>query len=202
MARLRDHLRHAKPYVAIAGPAGCGKTRLAEALAEHFAGRSIDSPRLPAGELAAGTIWPGAGMGARIACRARFAAGHAHLAGRGRVGGQRFLVRSIVGLRPAAARRPGIHRIKDPAPGADTDGRPTQVGCPAHRVRASAWRSLHRFAKASARPVRRQPIVSSMRCKGWSVPVRAPCWSFRPTIGSFCGPKSPPLWPRCPKRQK
>ena len=50
MARLRDHLRHAKPYVAIAGPAHSGKTRLADALVEHFAGRKIDSPRLPAVE--------------------------------------------------------------------------------------------------------------------------------------------------------
>ncbi|HEX4142853.1 MAG TPA: 2-amino-4-hydroxy-6-hydroxymethyldihydropteridine diphosphokinase [Pirellulales bacterium] len=47
MARLRDHLRHARPYVAIAGPAHLGKTRLAHALAEHFAGHRIDSPRLP-----------------------------------------------------------------------------------------------------------------------------------------------------------
>jgi len=47
MAQLRNHLRHAKPYVAIAGPAHSGKTRLAAALAEHFAGRTIDSPRLP-----------------------------------------------------------------------------------------------------------------------------------------------------------
>jgi 2-amino-4-hydroxy-6-hydroxymethyldihydropteridine diphosphokinase len=52
MAQLRDHLRHAKPYVAIAGPAGCGKTRLADGLAEHFAGRKIEAPRLPASELA------------------------------------------------------------------------------------------------------------------------------------------------------
>ena len=53
MARLRDHLRHAKPYVAIAGPTNSAKTRLADALAEHFAGRKIASPRLPAGQPAA-----------------------------------------------------------------------------------------------------------------------------------------------------
>ena len=50
MARLRDHLRHAKPYVAIAGRAKSSKTRLADALAEHFSGRKIESPRLPAAE--------------------------------------------------------------------------------------------------------------------------------------------------------
>ena len=50
LAQLRDHLRHAKPYVAIAGPPRSGKTHLAAALAEHFAGRRIESPRLLAGE--------------------------------------------------------------------------------------------------------------------------------------------------------
>ncbi len=55
IVRLRDHLRHAKPYVAIAGPAHAAKTRLAETLAEHFAGRKIASPRLPSGEPSAAT---------------------------------------------------------------------------------------------------------------------------------------------------
>ncbi|HEY1786318.1 MAG TPA: 2-amino-4-hydroxy-6-hydroxymethyldihydropteridine diphosphokinase [Pirellulales bacterium] len=55
LARLRDHLRHAKAYVAIAGPVGCGKTRLAAALAEHFAGRAIEAPPLPASRLAGAT---------------------------------------------------------------------------------------------------------------------------------------------------
>jgi 2-amino-4-hydroxy-6-hydroxymethyldihydropteridine diphosphokinase len=42
---LHHHLHTTKPYVAITGPAGAGKTRLAAALAEHFAGRIIPSPR-------------------------------------------------------------------------------------------------------------------------------------------------------------
>jgi 2-amino-4-hydroxy-6-hydroxymethyldihydropteridine diphosphokinase len=55
LARLRDHLRHAKPYVAIAGPAHTGKTQLADALVEHFGGRKVDSPHLPPTQPAAGS---------------------------------------------------------------------------------------------------------------------------------------------------
>ncbi|HTU27007.1 MAG TPA: 2-amino-4-hydroxy-6-hydroxymethyldihydropteridine diphosphokinase [Pirellulales bacterium] len=55
LARLRDHLRTARPYLAIAGPAGSGKTHLADELVDFFSAHRIAAPRLPAGELGAGS---------------------------------------------------------------------------------------------------------------------------------------------------
>ncbi len=48
IAQLLDHLNRAKPYVALVGGPGLGKTALAQSLANHFSGRAIVDSGLPA----------------------------------------------------------------------------------------------------------------------------------------------------------